>query len=173
MSGDTIGLLLGSSVLAAGAGAYLQSGRQREERFRDRMITEAIDFLKIAFGIEKSLIDVENAAWDAGRGSGKGLAAHDQMVRDAVDAAWDRIPILAIVFPDRRVAHRARALIEALEGWQRRLVEFDQDNEAEAHLRAAHDEIGRAKDDYTGVAQRAIRGSAFRSFRLAYQRNGD
>lgn len=156
VNGDIIALLLGSSVLGAAFGAYLQSGRQREERFRERMIEAALRLLAEATAVERKLLDIQNArAW------GNGADADADAVVDPLNEAWSSIPLLLIVFPDERVAAAARELLTALGVWHRKLRETDEALPREL-LDGLHDDVGEAREGYASVTRRSIRRAAFR-----------
>lgn len=165
MDSETLGLLLGSSVLAAAIGAYLQSGRQREERFRERMIEAALAFLEEATKAENLLLGVVNA-----RRRGETGDADDPKILDAINEASFSVPLLRIVFPDQQVANAANDLIAAIDDLRKSLTALDDDLPPDAELRGMYGRITDTRDAYTSVTQRSIRRSAFR--RAVFGRDG-
>lgn len=160
VTGEIVSLLLGSSVLGAAVGAYLQSGRQREERFRERMIEAALELLREAAAVEKLLLDVQNA-----RARGEDADANADSILDALDSAWSSIPLLHIVFPNRRVADAAGKLIKMLDVWRAKMSEIDDELPREA-LDELHGEVAKARDAYAALTRRSIRRRAFRPLAL-------
>lgn len=161
LNGETLGLVLGSSVLAAGIGAYLQAGRQREEQFRERMIQAALEFLEQTAAAQEVLLGVENQ--QAYPPAEDGAARNE--ILDAVNAPWTTVPRLEIVFPDHKVADAARDLITAIDDLNKMLIEADGrlSQEEIASLKA---DVGDKADIYTAVTRKSIRRPAFRRMRI-------
>jgi hypothetical protein len=159
---SVIGLVLGSTLLGGVVGAYVQSARQREERFRERMIEAAISYLsevpKARHALGEAVVVVRNE---------KSPDAAFTTARAAIDALRAMHPLLMVVFPDERVARAGGQLVLALESLLEHLRRCSPAEVTKDHLEPYWGEISRAHMMYAVVANHAIRQPAFRRNALA------
>jgi hypothetical protein len=165
-------LVLGSSVLAAVLGAYATSVWQREERFRDRMVEAAVDFLKQVATVQSTVVDTATTVLSDAAQEASLDGAGDQ-IRLQATSLWPSVPILMVVFPTQEVADAARALIQQIEDTPTALAAAVDRTRPLAHQRLKEhlERLDRLHTEYAITVNTAIRGHAFKD-RFAPRRRG-
>lgn len=152
----TLSLVAGSTVLGGIIGAYVQSSRQREEKFRERMIEASVGFLSVIGDAQRAIRQARQAA----RAKDDPDPATEEAIakaRESVADAWARLPVLFVVFPGREPGDAADKLIQQIE----QLVALLDEPHSEDEYQRVASEVGNAHQGYTEVVNRAIRARAF------------
>ena len=171
-----ISIVLGSTVvgtvLGTVLGARLEADKQREEAFRERMVTSAVDFLKQVTSFYKAIYAAHEVIQDSG-GMMNGDREHDTETalaeartkalgeaRAAIMEATSFVPVQRVVFPGKEVSAAATDLVGRMDSLFAAVEALPQGSDQElTHGYATVDEAHAA---YADLVNRAIREAAFR-----------
>jgi hypothetical protein len=165
---SVIGLVLGSTVLGGVIGAFLQSARQREEVFRERMIDRSVAFLATVATAQRALSDAHRGVLrqlEKERPASEEVEATHGAIETAADSvrgAWPFIPVLLVVFPGQEVARAAGSLVDAMTELLKSIGALQEGREEPAETLSRFEQVEEKHLAYAELVNQAIRRRAFR-----------
>jgi hypothetical protein len=171
---SVVSIVLGSSVLGTVLGtvlgARLESDKQREEAFRERMVDNAVEFLKAVNECQKTTRAAHAARvrTDSDRDPDSDKDPAEEVLgkaREAVGEAWYFVSVQRVVFPERDVYDAASNLVQSIDDLVKGVARLRTDKDGDRSLSDEYERVQAAHRAYAELANRAIRESAFRAGR--------
>jgi hypothetical protein len=173
---SVVSIVLGSSVLGTVLGtvlgARLESDKQREEAFRERMVTNAVEFLKAVNECQKTTRAAHAACLQPPDSDENPAEEVLGKAREAVGEAWYFVSVQRVVFPESDVYDAASKLVGSIDDLVKGVARLRTDQDGDRSLTDEYESVQARHRAYADLANRAIRESAFRPGRPWRRRTG-